>query len=92
MDKKDFIKQLDIIFEDNCKILSAIDNGKNINIHKAIKASLISNNRTIQVITNILKEYYFEHDEDFNDYVSKPKSKEEDDKNMDILKNMFGFK
>lgn len=78
-------KELKNIIDNNNKIIQAIDNDKNINIKKSIRACLISNNRLSKIMFDYLIDDEFEEPETFS------KDSNSTDQ-MNKLKNIFGFK
>ncbi len=79
MDKKIFISQLYNLITNNNKIIEAIEQKKNINIEKAIKACMRSNT----IIANILINYFEDK--------PKQKVKPSGDSEVDKLKDIFGM-
>ena len=62
MNKQKRIQALFRLKENNQKVIDAIDSGKNINIPKAVKASMISNN----LLTEILIDFFYNEKENIN--------------------------
>ena len=81
-------KELKSIVMNNLKIIQAIEDDKNINIKKSIKACCISITR----ISKVMLEYLVDPDFDYEDSYEEYRNSKNDDKSVDDLMNMFGIK
>ena len=65
MKKQKIVSSLQKLKENNQKVIDAIDQGKNVNILKAVRASLISNN----ILNELLIDFFYTKKEN-DDYLN----------------------